>query len=114
LGLQPQSGNAKEIYQKAEKFRSTDIFMDFKRGLITHFVGEQAHGDWVGDIYEAAKGRGVQDFEAGFVNAPQVFMDEPFLLRAWNDGFGLCESLEEMSDCFSCNDGTGNPCPYHG
>ena len=109
-----QSGNAKEVNQKAEKFRSTDILMDYIRGCITNFVDEQALCDWTGDVYEAAKGRGMQDFEAGFIDAPPVFINEPFLLHAWNDGFNFCESLEEMRACPSCNDDTGNPCTYHG
>lgn len=46
--------------------------------------------------------------------APALFQGETALLRAWEYGWNLAAESAEMAKCHSCNDGTGNPCPYHG
>lgn len=45
---------------------------------------------------------------------PALIQGEPALLQAWQFGYDLAEEAAEMAECSSCQDGTGNPCPFHG
>lgn len=50
---------------------------------------------------------GIADYHHDCHTPPRFFADEPQLLEAWQDGWGLAADSH-------CNDGTGNPCPLHG
>ena len=86
--------------------------------------GEKAHPDKI--LFGVFGGRrelcaGVRHLQAelntglaGKGNARASVQGEPDLLQAWQYGWNLAEEAAEMAECSSCNDGTGNPCPFHG
>lgn len=45
---------------------------------------------------------------------PVSFADEIELANAWNEGRNCALDYEEMKICSYCNNGTGNPCIFHG
>ncbi len=61
-----------------------------------------------------AEQSGYSDYGSCKHEPPALFQDEPALLQAWECGQNFAAEAEEMAECDSCNDGTGNPCPFHG
>ena len=70
--------------------------------------------DEMADVIRDAEEWGHCYYRNGEHEPPALFRDEPALLRAWKCGWSLAAESAEMAECSSCNDGTGNPCPFHG
>ena len=60
----------------------------------------------------------LEAYNEGFINfnegMPFMFCNEIELAHAWNEGQNCAVDYEEMKICSYCNDGTGNPCIFHG
>ena len=45
---------------------------------------------------------------------PGLFVKEPVLVQAWQNGFDDCALMDVMSHCTRCNNAAGEPCCTHG
>ena len=66
------------------------------------------------DVIRDAEAFGYRSYWNCMHEPPALIQGEPALLQAWQYGWNLAEETAEMAECSSCQDGTGNPCPFHG
>jgi hypothetical protein len=94
--------------------RGLDERIALAHARIAAIVAPNSDGADFGVVYYAAYGLGVQDYRAGEFTAPIMFLDEPLLLKAWEDGQDFAAEVEEMAHCEGCKDTSLPMCPYHG
>lgn len=70
--------------------------------------------DVLNDATISAEAQGIDDAQGSNTSPPAFFLNEPVLLRAWENGRGKFFDLREMAMCSSCQNGTGDPCHFHG
>lgn len=54
------------------------------------------------------------DYLSGCYEPPLMFKGEAHLLCWWEDGQAEAAHSQGISECSSCHDASGNPCPMHG
>jgi hypothetical protein len=47
-------------------------------------------------------------------DAPKLLARYALLASCWKDGWNLAADFAETEECQHCNNGTGDPCAYHG
>lgn len=68
----------------------------------------------VGNVAAEAYCLGVREYRAGEESAPVMYLDEPVLLAAWEEGQAFAADVEMMANCSGCQDTSLPMCPYHG
>ncbi|MDC6536453.1 hypothetical protein LN429_15220 [Pseudomonas syringae] len=57
---------------------------------------------------------GYNSFRIGSTEPPTLLQSIPALNKAWQTGWDSADFSEELSQCVSCEEGYGDPCPHHG
>lgn len=47
-------------------------------------------------------------------NVPTLLKCDEQMIALWKDGWDCADELLSMDHCHECNNGTGNPCSFHG
>ncbi|GAB2855963.1 hypothetical protein GCM10027277_25700 [Pseudoduganella ginsengisoli] len=94
--------------------RGLDIRVMLAQAKITALCNPEEAQELYCDVLYEAMAQGVRDARANIDQVPLLFKGEELLESRWHDGYMTELLRQDMDDCPSCNDGTGNPCPFHG
>jgi len=93
--------------------RAMDIRQQYARAQVMSLIDQQMAQDMMVEVWVDASSLGSSDYYADLPGVPAMFRDVPSLYQPWRDGWNRSAGLDEMAECISCNDGTGNPCFIH-
>lgn len=94
--------------------RGLDIRVMLAQARITAFCNPEEAQALYSDVLYEAMALGVRDARADIDQRPLLFDGEAALESRWHDGYFTEMLRQDMEVCPTCNDGTGNPCPFHG
>lgn len=97
---------------------ASNLTREFKQALSARaeYAKAQISGDDE-DIQNAlfeAEGCGYNSFKIGNTEPPILLKSIPALNDAWQTGWSSAEFAQELSQCRSCDEAYGDPCPQHG
>jgi hypothetical protein len=103
------------IRRPPESIHGLNIRVLLAQARITALVNPEEAEQMLYEIGSCAQAQGREDAQNGNSQPPLMFAgEEQYLLRPWRWGFNFERERQEMADCPQCQDGSGNPCPWHG
>lgn len=94
--------------------RGLEIRVMLARAKIAALCDPEQAQELYCDVMYEAMAQGVRDARANIDEMPLLFKGEELLETRWDNGYVSELIRQDMEHCPTCNDGTGNPCPFHG
>ncbi|MEQ9971358.1 hypothetical protein ABRP72_19530 [Pectobacterium carotovorum] len=93
--------------------RGLDIRIQWGKAIVMRVIDERKADNEEFDAVVGAQSAGYRDFSLGETEPPRMLADIPELVSAWLEGWGYAASCYETSTCKTCQNDSGEPCPYH-
>jgi len=94
--------------------RGLQIRSNYALAQVQMIIDCEGGSDDLMDVCIDAEQQGRSEYLAGHDEPPLLFAGAPELVQAWHNGWHSAAEYAEMAVCTECNNGTGNPCPFHG
>lgn len=113
VNVKTATKESSERWGELPPMRGLEIRIQWGKARVMRVIDAERAGHEMSEAEFGAESEGYNDYRSGRATLPHLFADIPELTEAWVRGWAFAASCDEMESCSGCNNGRGEPCPFH-